>query len=180
MINKYESKSMIRASALNEEWCQFCYSRIAKYPDKRWCDATLSLKPFIFRASGSFERLQQNEVSKFNQELFKRLSKQFYKHAYRRYGKELLRVPVIERNKSQRLHVHMLLEIPNCMLDRKTEYCELVENTARQLRWCETSHSAQHMIRPIANQANARKWLEYILKGIRSNSDVVDVSNMRL
>lgn len=167
-------------SHLKDAWYQFLLSEINVHPSRRWCDVTLSLKQSHVNNYAGQQKLNRNEVSKFIKELLKRLNRKFYKHAYQRYHKKLACILVIEQQASGRLHVHMLLEIPdylNKSIDKQL-FCQSVETTAKQLIWCEKGNNSQHQVRVIPDSTNARKWLDYILKGIGNDADVVDVINI--
>ncbi len=173
---------MRKDSQLKSAWQQFLSSEIDDFPQRNWCDVTLSLKPSLVSTCGGKQKLNRNEVSKFVRELLKRLNKAFYKHAYQRYHKKLACVPVIEQQASGRLHVHMLLEIPDYLgtNPHKNAFCRSVETTAKQLVWCEKGNNAQHLVRVIPDNTHAKNWLDYILKDIGKDADVVDAININI
>lgn len=148
--------------------------------DMNWCDVTLSLKQIIFQDWKGYERLTHTETSKFIKELLKRLNKKIYGKAYRRYKKRLFCIPVIEENKMGRLHIHMFLSIPDYMQYDLDEFCVLVLDTARELRWCESDKHAQNLVRHHIGMHGVEGWIGYMLKDVNKNPDVLDLDNLHL
>lgn len=76
----------------------------------------------------------------------------------------------------------MLLEIPDYLSTNphKNTFCRSVETTAKQLAWCEKGNNAQHLVRVIPDNTHAKNWLDYILKDIGKDADVVDAININI
>lgn len=178
-MNWYNEAYEIEAS-LYEVWVEHIHDTLHSYKDKNWCDVTLSLKPYIFQEWRSYEKLTHDEASKFIKELLKRLNKKVYGKVYRRYGKKLLCIPVIEANKTGRLHIHMFLSIPDYMQYDIDEFCVLVLDTARELRWCESGKYAQNLVRHHIGMQGVEGWIGYMLKDVNKNPDVLDLDNLYL
>ncbi|ARQ77393.1 hypothetical protein BRW84_01210 [Oxalobacter formigenes OXCC13] len=178
-MNWYNEAYEIEGS-LYEVWVEHIHDTLHSYKNTDWCDVTLSLKPYIFQEWGDYERLSHDEASKFIKELLKRLNIKVYGKAYRRHGKKLLCIPVIEANKMGRLHIHMFLSIPDYMQYDLDEFCVLVLDTAKELRWCESDKHAQNLVRHHKGIQDVDGWVSYILKDIERKPDILDVTNMHL
>ena len=178
MIYKHERQ--YKKDNYEQSWRSHIYQSFDSNSGLNWCDVTFSLKSIIFHKDGSWEKISRNEASKFNRELLKRLNKRVYGKAYRRYEKRLFCIPVIEENKMGRLHIHMFLSIPDYMQYDIDEFCVLVLDTARELRWCESGKYAQNLVRHHIGMQGVEGWIGYMLKDVNKNSDVLDLDNLHL
>lgn len=142
-----------------------------------WCAVTLTMKKAVLQKDGCWVYLNQTEASNCIGELMKRLNKKIYKHAYRRSRKRLVCIPVTEMSANERIHVHMLLEVPAFMVDEYEEYFAMVEGLWITLRW---AHRQQHDIQLLRTSADRNRWIGYILKTERGNNDVIDLQNVHL
>ena len=111
-----------------------------------------------------------------------KLNRAFLGNATRRFGKKLYCIPVIESQKDGRLHIHALLEIPHYMNmdeDRKVFFETLID-MAKRSDGFEKGKFGQFCVKPISDVANAKRWLDYLLKDVASDRNVVDLVNVSL
>jgi predicted DNA-binding transcriptional regulator AlpA len=145
------------------------------HPEANWCDITLTLRQGVLR-DGIFEKLTRDKVSKCIEDLMKAVNRRVYKNAYRRYGKRLVCVPVIEKSVNDRLHIHMLLEIPAHMQQDFHKFFDIIRTEWRKSRWC----YKQTVMRRLPRDENVHGWAKYILKDVSENDEVLDVMNLYL
>lgn len=167
MVN-YETK---RRESLKE----FIVELVASCEDKAWAAVTLTLKQFVRRQDGTVQKLSVSEIRKCISTLMKMLNKKSYKAAYRRFGKRLFVVPSIERSVNDRLHVHMLLEIPPHLRNAPLTFHNEIAGIWTSLRWGLPEHDIQNL-----PPSNVTYWLRYILKDLWKDSEVIDLTNLYL
>jgi hypothetical protein len=144
-------------------------------PEAMWCDVTLTLKQGMVHG-GTYEKLNRDQISKCIEDLMKALNRRIYKKAYRRFGKRLACVPVIEISISDRLHVHMVLEIPAYMSKEHDIFFGIIRTEWQKIRWSYT----EAVIRHLPEKENVQGWTKYILKDVSKNDDTLDVNNLYL
>jgi len=148
-----------------------------RYPDSGWCAVTLTMRQGIPLKGGGIEMLNRREVSKCISVLMKQLNKKTYNHAYQRYGKKLACIPVIEVSSNDRLHVHMLLQIPKHVQSNYHEYFDLIKKLWMTLRW---AHREEHDVKLLPTKDDVTGWTKYIAKDLYSENDVIDLDNVHL
>ena len=144
-------------------------------PDAIWCDVSLTLKQGI-RDGDRLEMLTYPKTSNCIKELMKAVNRHVFRNASRRYGKRLVCVPVIENSANDRLHIHMLLEIPDYMSVNPDAFFQIVLTEWHKIRW---SH-AEYEIRRIPSDEDATWWTKYILKDFVKDDEGLDVANLYL
>lgn len=153
---------------------QFFNAEIAGYgKDSNWCDVTLTLRQGI-EDGGRYESLTADKVSRCIKELMCSLNRRVYKNAYRRYNKRLACIPVIERGSKDRLHVHMLLQIPTFMDSEVDTFFEIIKKEWAKVRW---SHS-ETCISRLHETNDVETWTKYILKDVVEDDQVLDLVNV--
>lgn len=144
-------------------------------PDANWCDVSLTLKQWIHDGD-RFERLTRPKISNCIEELMKAVNRHVFRNASRRYGKRLVCVPVIENSKGGRLHIHMLLEIPEYMNANPDEFFQIFLTEWRKIPWSD----AEYVIRRIPSHEDKIQWTKYILKDFAKDDEGLDDKNFHL
>ncbi len=165
-----------------QNWYDFLSDKIEAHPDVQWCAATLSL-------SASFQILRRDEIERKKcavtscfRVFLKKVNRAFLGNASRRFGKTLHCISVIESQKDGRLHIHALLEIPHYMntdMAREIFFKTLI-NMAKHSDGFEKGRCGQFCVKLVPDMTNAKKWLDYLLKNVTSDRDVIDLVNVSL
>lgn len=150
------------------------------YAWKEFADAT----PFEFRCDLTFKKSRRIYNKKHNAYYWEkltpelaennitiildRLNRRVFKNAYRRHKKQLFSLPVIEKNKDDRLHTHILLSKPD-FIDDDT-FIKLIDDV------CDCAPFAYHE-RNIERIHNKKASLSYNLK---TDCDAIDLKNTYL
>ncbi|NDW52130.1 hypothetical protein [Aliiroseovarius sp. PrR006] len=109
--------------------------------------------------------LDEIEARKNFRHFMNRLNQRAYGNAFRRYGKRLQVLPVLERSRDNRLHYHAFLGNPfDDISQLRTEVWEAWSKT----RWGYGQFDVQSVY--------SDGWLDYIMKSGRL--DALDVENM--
>ena len=146
---------------------------IVNRPDSKFCAVNLTLKQGMHDGS-AFETLTRHIVSKCIRSLLQNVDKCAFKNAYARNSKKLVRIPAIERSISDRLHVHMLLEIPPHM--PFDEFREIIQS-----KWAKNLWSAKQLeIVLIEDKSRELGFTKYFSKDAWKDSDVIDIDNVYL
>ncbi len=173
---------MIAYRPSRQNWYDFLSDKIEALPDIQWCAATLSL-------SASFQVLRRDEnerkkyaVTSCFRVFLKKVNRAFLGNAFRRFGKTLHCISVIESQKDGRLHIHALLEIPHYINteEARKNFFDTLINIARHSDGFEKGRHGQFCVKPVPDMTNAKKWLDYLLKNVTSDRDIVDLNNISL
>jgi len=97
-----------------------------------------------------------------------RLNHRVFKNAYRRHNKQLFSLPVIEKNKDDRLHTHILLSKPDFIND--DTFVKLIDEA------CDCAPFSYHE-RNIERIHNKKASISYNLK---TECDAIDLKNTYL
>ena len=109
-------------------------------------------------------RLDKIEAQRNFRHFMSRLNQKTYGNAFRRYGKRLQVLPVLERSRDSRLHYHAFLEDP---YDNISRLRAVVWDAWSKTRW----GYGQFDLQPVYSDG----WLDYIMKSGRL--DAIDVEN---
>ena len=131
--------------------------------DIRGCLAvTLTMKQGCFKGRLNEEKSSQNFHHFMNV-----LNRKVYKQQFKRFNKRLNVIPIIENSYKDRLHLHIILNIPK-NIDRN-DYINLIKET-----WNNTDFGYREIdIQPIIDLG----WTEYITK-FKTSHDDVDWENL--
>lgn len=146
-----------------------------------WCSssplsvrADLTMKKARWKKNNNGEvygwvRVNEDIARKNSKIWLDRVNKRVYGNAYRRYGKKLNVVTVIEKNKdNKRLHIHALIECPDWM--PKSDLIDIVDKSWDRSPW-------SYDERRIEEIESVRGSLEYNMK---TGLDAVDIENTEL
>ena len=111
-------------------------------------------------------RLDEIEASKNLRHFMNRLNSEVFGKAFKRFGKRLQIVPVLERSSSGRLHYHLILENPY----RETPV--LFERMIEK-EWAKTRYGFREVH---VHYSVDQGWVDYITK-FKSASDGIDWEN---
>ncbi len=111
-------------------------------------------------------RLDEIEASKNLRHFMNRLNSEVFGKAFKRFGKRLQIVPVLERSSSGRLHYHLILENPY----RETPV--LFERMIEK-EWAKTRYGVREVH---VHYSVDQGWVDYITK-FKSASDGIDWEN---
>ena len=122
---------------------------------------TLTMKQGCFKGRLNEEKSSQNFHHFMNV-----LNRKVYKQQFKRFNKRLNVIPIIENSYKDRLHLHIILSIPeNIVLN---DYITLIKET-----WNKTDFGYREIdVQPITNSV----WTEYITK-FKTSLDEVDWEN---
>ena len=109
--------------------------------------------------------------SNTNRNFLNFLNKKVFKNSFTRYRKQLNVVPVFEMGKENRLHTHMVIEIPNSKYVSNKDFYNLLKEC-----WNKTYYGDQQT--KIVTQIDVG-WINYITK-FRTYGDDVDWENVTL
>lgn len=104
----------MKTDPLKEAWTDFA----AKYPFAVRADLTLRVARWVKNKDNRvcrWVRLNDYRASENNRIFLDRLNKRVYGNAYKRYGKRLNAMLVIEGDELKRPHVHAIFECPDWM-----------------------------------------------------------------
>ena len=122
-------------------------------------------------SSGSFKfELDEIQASQNMRHFLTRLNKKIYGAAFTRYNKRVDAVPVFEYDKSNKLHYHLLIKVPN----RISEY-QL--NALILTNWMKTNWGLWEMD---LDETYDSGWLRYITKDTTQDFTNIDVPNTTL
>ncbi len=124
---------------------------------------TLSLKQNIYS-----EQLDTIIAQKNLRHFLNLLNKKIYGNAFKRYGKRIEVIAVLETSVSDRLHYHLAINNPKP--DEPFYFNFLVEHLWRQTRW---GYNENHIV----HEANSG-WVDYITK--LNPKDEVDWENCHI
>ena len=146
---------------------------IVNRPDSKFCAVNLTLKQGMHDGSVC-EKLTRDIVSNCIKLLMRNLDKCVFKNGYTRKNNMLVRVPAIEMSIRDRLHVHMLLEIPDRI--PFDEFNKLIE-----LKWAQNIWSGKQLkIDYIENKSEELRFTKYFSKDAWMGDDVIDIENVYL
>jgi hypothetical protein len=142
----------------------------------RFCAVTFTCKQALPLRSGGVERLTHAKLSKAIGVFLKHLQCDVYGKAYSRHGRRLAVIPVIEEGAKGRLHVHMLLEMPDPERSKLSgeAFEKHVARLWRDLQWARK----EARIDRLESCSDARRFTSYILKDMRRNDAALDVLNL--
>ena len=142
-------------------------------PNSKFCLATVTLKQGL-RTYGLFQSLNCQTVTRVVSEFLHKLNRKVFKNAYRRYGKRLVCIPSIETSINDRLHVHMVLEIPQYMTFE--DFIKYVDTIWDKNPWAMPEKEIIEMMTK-SDQSTSTK---YLLKDSWKDVDIIDVENLYL
>jgi hypothetical protein len=144
-------------------------------PDSQWCDVTFTMKKGIV-IDGTFHRLDYGKAHRAVKELLNRLNRRVYKKSYRRFGKHLACVPVVETGKcgEERMHIHMLLEVPEYMEQDPHGFLDIVLQEWKKCPWS----YKKNVLHLLKSDEDVTGWLKYILKDYSANDGILDPANV--
>ena len=133
------------------------------------CDLTLSLKQVLWVDCGLRVAINEDQCRKAFQYFMKLLNEKTYGNAFRRHGKQLKVIPVVEKSRMGRFHLHAAIEPPKHIPNER--FRELVEECWSRTDW----GYRKTKIRFNADQG----WVDYMLKenqksGFEAWSDCID------
>jgi hypothetical protein len=131
--------------------------------DIRGCLAvTLTMKQ-----EGSGGKLNEVTSSQNFRHFMNVLNRKVYKQQFKRFNKRLNVIPVIENSYKDRIHLHLILSIPENF--HHDDYIYLIKET-----WNNTNYGYREVdVKPIINSG----WTEYITK-FKTSHDDVDWENL--
>lgn len=143
-----------------------------------WLAISLTLRQGAPRDDRTIQILTVTEVSKCVKHFMKEINRQVYGKANRRYSKRLIVVPTFERDSNNRLHVHMLLEVPDRCYMSPIEFKTKVGAIWDSMRWALVQKDLAFI--PTPTRENVSRWLDYIMKTLPINQDAIDLHNLYL
>jgi len=97
------------------------------------------------------------------------LNQRLFKNSYRRYGKRVEVVPVLELSNWQRLHYHLTIVKPDCIDGRA--FHELIHEC-----WLDTDlANFENVVKPVADKG----WTNYLVKKLNSTAEL-DIENIHI
>lgn len=144
-------------------------------PNSQWCDVTFSMKKAII-IDGTFHRLDYGKAHRAVKELLNRINRRIYKKGYQRFRKRLACVPVVEPGNpdEERLHIHMLLEVPQYMKQDPHGFLDIVLQEWKKCPWS----YKKNVVRPLKSDEDVIGWIKYILKNYSANDRILDPANV--
>jgi hypothetical protein len=122
-------------------------------------------------SSGSFKfELDEIQASQNMRHFLTRLNKKIYGAAFTRYNKCVDVVPVFEYDKSNKLHYHLLIKVPNRISEYQLHALILTN-------WMKTNWGLWEM--DLQNTHDSG-WLRYITKETTQDFTNIDVPNLTL
>lgn len=116
------------------------------------------------------EKLDEITSSKNFRFFMNRLEQKTLRNRKSKKGLKIQRFPIIEKGSNQRIHYHVLMEIPNKYHNRRNEFEKLIKDS-----WLKTPYGLREMkIKPLNNKNG---WKEYITKFI-GKDDEIDLGNL--
>ena len=115
-------------------------------------------------------QIASNALGKF----MRSLNREIFKNASRRFGKKLICVPSLETSPDGRLHIHMLLEIPEYMSFEK--FKKYVDCIWKNNPWARPIYDIVEII----TKSEELRITKYILKDLWKDLDGLDVENLHL
>lgn len=160
------------------EYRQAAQDWIAQYADTDWTgwySVTLTMRQsrreLSETASGSFRfRLDEIQASQNMRHFLTRLNKTIYGAAFTRYNRRIDVVPVFEYDKSDKLHYHLIIKVPN----------RISEDQLRTLIltcWMKTNWG---LWQTKSDKTYSGGWLRYITKKTTYDFANIDVQNTTL
>lgn len=157
-----------------DNYFSFFSERIhAEHYFRSWAAVSLTLKQHKKRDDATIQRLSVCEVSKCIKQLLKTVNRSVYGAAYRRHGKRLMNVSVIEGGGGKHLHAHLLLEIPSYMAKTPMQFFAVIRREWSRLRWADREKDFQ----PICTPSSVSGWIGYILKDCAFDDGIIDLNN---
>ncbi len=155
---------------LPEHFAQYTSAVGTRY---HWTALTFTFKQAKKRDDKTWQPFTEEELSKCIKHLLKALNRKVYGPAFRRGRKRLRVITMMERSKSGRLHVHMVLQIPDHFAGHVTPYYKIIKQELDRLRWMDR----QHDFKVLKAEADVINWIRYMGKGVSWNADLIDFNN---
>lgn len=118
------------------------------------CDLTLTLKQVIWVDNFWRKGIDEDQCRDAFGHFMKLLNKESYGTAYRRYGKRLRVIPVLEKHADGRFHLHAAIEPPSHIAPE--QFRSLVKKCWSRTQW----GYDKTLVRFDADQG----WIDYMLK----------------
>jgi hypothetical protein len=113
--------------------------------------------------------LDQTLASKNLRHFINLMNQAVYGNAYRRHGKSLQVIPILEQSAWDRLHYHISIEKPDRLSE--ADFMDLLKES-----WSRTDFARKQMeIKKIFS----RGWIQYCLKN-PSSAQTIDIENLKL
>ena len=150
--------------------------RIFAFPASSWCAVSFTLRQGR-RSDGNFEKLTSAKCEEAIDDFLHQLNQRVYRNAYRRNAKRLSCVPAIETGLMGRLHIHLLLQIPDYMADHRYTFSDQIQQVWRKSRWAMGQTNIQFCEEV---EAGAIGWVNYITKNYVGNDESLSLIHMHL